>query len=158
MWTSSARESSDLTQPTRMPRLTAGGIQASFFGRALLSFSPHDRKTALPDEGHSPERAPRTRRPMRVARIAGVVLLLVIALPGIAGGVYAVAAKELPENLPAWLGSSPEITFTVLGIVGCIVGAATLALSLALIVWPEKALSAHAPLGRLIGRLLRRRR
>ena len=109
----------------------------------------------MPDKDHSHTSAPRTRRPMRAARIAGVVLLLVIALPGIAGGVYAVAAKDLPENPPAWLGSSPEASLTVLGIVGCIVGAATLALSLALIVWPEKALSERAPLGRALTRLFR---
>ncbi len=92
---------------------------------------------------------------MRAARITGAVLLLVIALPGIAGGVYAVAAKELPENLPAWLGSSPGISLVVLGIVSCIVGAAALALSLALIVWPEKALGETAPLGRALTRLFR---
>lgn len=109
----------------------------------------------MPDKDHPNSSAPRKRRPMRVARIAGVVLLLVIALPGIAGGVYAVVAKDLPENLPAWLGSVPGAGFTVLGIVGCIVGAAALALSLALIVWPEKALCGHAPLGRALTRLFR---
>ena len=111
----------------------------------------------MPDKDHPNTSAPRARRSMRAARIAGVVLLLVIALPGISGGVYAVAAKDLPEDLPAWLGSSPETSLAVPGIVGCIVGAAALALSLALMVWPEKALSAHAPLGRALGALLRRR-
>lgn len=92
---------------------------------------------------------------MRVARITGVVLLLVIALPGIASGIYAVAAKHSPDSLPAWLGSSPRITLAVLGIVCCIVGAVALALSLALIVWPEKALAERAPLGRALTRLFR---
>jgi len=90
------------------------------------------------------------------------VLLVVVALPGIVGGVYAVAAKDLPDDLPEWLGSSPETTLFVLGIAGCVVGAAALALSLALLIWPDKALSPHAPLGRALSRLitsrLRRRR
>jgi hypothetical protein len=112
----------------------------------------------VPDKDHPCASPPRTRRPMRAARITGVVLLVVIALPGIASGVYAVAAEKFPENLPAWLGSAPDISLTVLGIVGCIAGAATFALALALIVWPEKALARHAPLGRMIARLLRLRR
>jgi len=97
------------------------------------------------------------RHPMRGSRIAGVVLLLVVALPGIAGGVYAVAAKDLPDDLPEWLGSSPETTLFVLGIAGCVLGAAALALSLALLIWPDKALSPRAPLGRALLRLMKSR-
>jgi hypothetical protein len=96
---------------------------------------------------------------MRAARIAGAVLLVLIALPAVASGVYAVATRSAPEDLPTWLGA-PELrltTFTILGVAGCVVGAAALALSLALMVWPEKALGAHAPLGRALGRLLGRR-
>ncbi|MHC5053741.1 MAG: hypothetical protein ACYTKD_03370 [Planctomycetota bacterium] len=112
------------------------------------------------------ERRPPPHRSMRAARIAGAVVLLVIALPALACGVYAVAAQDYPENLPAWLGLSdgrllgfaPKTGFTVLGTVSCVLGAAALALSLALMVWPEKALGPHAPLGRALGRLLRRRR
>ena len=101
----------------------------------------------------------RSPRPMRAARITGAVLLVVIALPAIASGVYAVATRNAPEDLPEWLGA-PELrltTFAVLGVAGCVVGAAALALSLALLVWPEKALGPHAPLGRAIARFLRPR-
>jgi len=97
------------------------------------------------------------RHPMRGSRITGAVLLVVVALPGIAGGVYAVAAKNLPDDLPEWLGSSPEMTLSVLGIAGCVVGAAALALSLALLIWPDKALSPRAPLGRALARIIRSR-
>ena len=105
------------------------------------------------------------RRPMRGSRIAGAVLLVVVALPALASGIYAVAAQDYPENLPAWLGLSdgrllgfaPKVGFTVLGIVGCILGAAAAALSLALLIWPDKALSPNAPLGRALSRLIRSR-
>ncbi|MHC4248564.1 MAG: hypothetical protein ACYS9X_05490 [Planctomycetota bacterium] len=96
---------------------------------------------------------------MRAARITGTAVLVLVALPALACGVYAVASWDSPENLPAWFAASEHrmMGFTILGVASCVVGAATLALSLALIVWPGKALGPHAPLGRALGRLLRRR-
>lgn len=97
---------------------------------------------------------PPTRRGMRAARVAGACLLIIVAIPALASGIYAVAARDFPQDLPTWLGSAPGIGFIVLGIAGCIVGAAALALSLALMVWPEKALAKTAPLGRMLARLV----
>jgi hypothetical protein len=92
---------------------------------------------------------------MRVARISGLVLLLVTALPGIVAGIFAVSLEKFPENAPEWLGARPGTGFLIFGIVSCVVGAIMLALSLALMVWPERALSEKAPLGRAFTRLFR---
>ena len=93
------------------------------------------------------------------------MLLVVVALPSLASGIYAIVAKDHPENLSAWLGLSdnrlmgfaPEIGFTVLGTLSCVLGAAALAASLALLIWPDKALSPRAPLGRVLTRLIKSR-